>query len=203
MQPWPSPTGAVVVQELEVDGLETDLTRFVVGVKPDDLEHPPKRTATLPVDVLTLHVWNTRAMVRSPDAGPVVFDDVQLAMRPTPGAGRSISLDVGSVSATPETGPLKARLAARASFYGSFDDPHRIAITDLRIENPTIAIRGNGQARMPTLDFNVHVDTTAEIEKVLTLVPNAPRIGGNGHVQLDIDGSPLGVKGELSADVIK
>lgn len=33
VQPWPSPTGALVVQELDVDGLETDLTRFVVGVK--------------------------------------------------------------------------------------------------------------------------------------------------------------------------
>ena len=196
VQPWPSPTGAVVIQDLEVDGLRADVTRFT------DYEAKPSENEKLPIDVLNLHVWNARIRAKTGPLGDVAVDDLQLAMRQARGTMKNLILDIGALSVSPDGRPLHARLSAKASFHGTIDAPQRVTLSNFELSNPTVDIRGNGQARLlPLLDFTLHVDTVAELERALTLVPHAPRIGGQGRVQLDLAGGLTDISATVSADV--
>ncbi len=197
VQPWPSPTGAVIIQALEVDGLRTDVSRFT------NLDTgATKAEAKLPVDVLNLHVWNAHVTATTSALGEVVIDDLQLWMRQSRGAVKNVQVDVGALAVSPDGRPLKAHLSAKATFYGSLDDPQRITLSRFELSNPTVDIHGDGQARLlPLLDFTVHIDTVADLERALTLVPHAPRIGGQGRVQLDLAGGVNEISATVGADV--
>ena len=197
VQPWPSPTGAVIIQALEVDGLRTDVTRLTSL----DTSGTDKKKR-LPVDVLNLHVWNARVSAHTEALGDVMVDDLQLWMRQSRGTVKNVHLEIGTLSVSPDGRPLQARLSAKATFYGSLDDPQRVTLSQFELSNPTVDIHGNGQARLlPMLDFALHIDTVADLERALTLVPHAPRVGGHGRVQLDLAGGLTELSATVTADV--
>ena len=202
VQPWPSVTGAVVVQQLEVDGLVTDLTELEHRFKPDPDDGKKHDLRKLPVDVLELSLWNARLSRQVPELGNVFADDVQLTMRPRHGAARDVALEIAALELTPNKQPVRTHVTAHATLYGSIDAPQRVAVTNVLLDNPRFEVRGNGQAEfLPLPKLSVHIDTIADLERVLALVPRAPALHGNGRVELDLKYDFTSLTAGLVADV--
>jgi translocation and assembly module TamB len=185
--PWPSATGALVIDELELDGLRTSIdVRHLTAPK-----RSTRRELRSPVDVRHLRVTDAEVHVDAPGF-TLDLSKAAAGVRPTANGRRELSLDVESGFLVREgrSSALSARL--RASLTGGLDRPELVELHACQGTWEDTVIGAAGSITLgasPALDLDL--SAAGPLARLHELVPDAPPLGGALQATVHLRGEPI------------
>ena len=203
LQPWPSVTGAIVIESLIVDGLRinADLDELA-----DDLHAPTGRGGSQPkVDIQRLALWNTALDVRS--AGRHLhIDQLDLDWSPAPVGGRRVHLGVSGGAFVQGPVAVQFETTLRGMFRGSLDRPGVLTLDHLVVSLPRTQLWATGAVDLAgTPRLAVHVEASTKLETLAHMFALGLPIAGTFSTQAELRGplDTLAVQGHVRADSLR
>lgn len=181
--PWPSVTGALVVDVLELDGLTargdvSGLERFATS---------PRGELRAPVDLRSLRLWNTELHLRGA-SWQLDAERTDLQMEPAHGR-RELALDVGSAVVTRGGDPVRVEGRVRATLRGSLDRPLGVTVgaAELFVGDARLALSGGATLQgSPSVDLELA--TTLPLARLRDLVAGLPPLEGLARATVRLKG---------------
>lgn len=167
LSPWPSSTGAVVIDRLEVDSLNIDIDILKRVVSKETQPGPPGPS----IDVRHLSLFNSRVRVRTQD-GEWRLTRSDLTLRPAPGGGRQLTWRIRESLTTVAGEPVAFESHGEARLHGSLDRPEGLTVQRARVFVPRMQAKVAGQIRLgeaPMLDLKV--TSTVNLAQVARWAP--------------------------------
>lgn len=191
VQPWPSPSGAVVINHLELDGLRINHAL--------DLSEPPADAPKLdlPIDIRELLVWNARARVDWGE-GVVALQGVDLSLVPDPEGGRRIALEIGRGKVEGGREPIGFETRLQAHLTGSLDQPERLTLKRSKVFLSRVAFEAQGAVQLaPTgappkqhgeqqPPLLLTLEGGADLAELPRLLPQLPPLRGKASLQVEL-----------------
>ncbi len=193
VRPWPSAAGAFVIHNLELDGLRGDID--LRGR--DDLLRPGGNARShMAVDIRELSVWNTFASLRTDDFD-ITIERGDCRMRPSL-AGRQIEVRVGNAILRRDDHPVSFELQTRGLLRGSVDRPERLEIVRglLALRGVTLSATG-GVSLTGSQSLDAVIEAHAPLGLVNQLTTEAPQMGGNAEIRIEVSGSTSAPKSRV------
>lgn len=213
LQPWPSTAGALIVQDLELDGLYLDstlLTEPAAAPAPAPAPRPPPasppapapaRDGALPLDIHRLQLWNTE-LVAELAGRRVHLRGTDFIMTPDRDSGRNMELRVKHGYMTVGERGVGFELALRAGFSGTLDRPEGLELHRATLSLPRVAVHAAGGVRLTgTPRLALELESEAQLTSLMRLLDGAPPMAGDAHLSARIEGPPSRLGAHVRADV--
>ncbi len=204
LQPWPSPSGALVIHHLEVDGLHGKIDLAPALARASAAKDSGAQ-GDIDIDIVTLLLWNTHLVV---DTGHerVTLRGADLALQPARGAGRDLDVAIAQVVIERAERRLALEAALRARLHGSIDRPQSLVI-----ERAYFDTDGAGLGVTGTFGLGEHMqidlvgEAHAPLEVLRAWLPSLPPIDGEASARVEVQGSParLHSKAQLKLGELK
>ena len=167
VQPWPSASMGLVIDLIELDGLNAALTQAqldaLIGPSNPESEteaETSKSSSNLNIELGSVHLWNTRLDIDL-DAFSFRASGLDLSLLPEAWSDHRISIDLksGHLDIAGQSIPLEIRGTTVLS--GSLVEPSNVQLQDLRVFLPRIAVAPRGSISLSEdlsaqLDFQAH-----------------------------------------------
>ncbi|MBI5509351.1 MAG: translocation/assembly module TamB domain-containing protein [Deltaproteobacteria bacterium] len=200
IRPWPSPSGAVVLHRLELDGLRLAL----------DLDAPPPVDAAPPddahdrgrikVDVNELLLFNTSASF-AVAGGTVRLRGLDVEVRPSR-RGRDIAVELDEGVLLKDGVQIGFEAKAKGEMVGSFDRIERLLLSRGVVNLERVALGAHGEVTLgnkPALAFDL--DTRGPASRLNDFFDELPPLGGMTSVTMKIRGTPKAPRLEVALTV--
>ncbi len=207
LSPWPSPSGAVVIEHLRLDGLRADLDldalellrRRGAAAGGADLGEARSPLGDLEIDVLELMLFNLDVVARR-GAQALSLARTDVTMRPDRDGGRDLSLTIGAAQLRDGARHLgfEAHLAGRLD--GSLDRPQALDLTRAEVYLKEVVVRALGVVELedkPGADLQL--ESVINLARLRELWPAAPALEGEARLGAHVSG-PL-ARPEVSYDL--
>ena len=199
VRPWPSPSGAFVIDHLDLDGLTLTLDLRAAALPAEGPGAQIGRAKSrVSIDINELFLFNTAATLET-DAGEVTLHGLDLALRPSRG-GRDIAVDLAEGVLSHAGRRVGFEAKARGRFLGSLDRPEKLTLERAFLNLRELAVGARGEvllAGKPALDLSLAAQ--APLSRLNDFVADLPALGGLVHASIDVRGTPKAP--EVHADV--
>ncbi|MEZ4273114.1 MAG: translocation/assembly module TamB domain-containing protein [Myxococcota bacterium] len=185
LRPWPSTTGALVVQYLDLDGLKGSLE---LG-QTEGIDAP--KSSSLRIDVRQLFVWNANLEFTSPQ-GQLALRKVDLSMQPDDDGGRRIEIDLPDAVAYIDEREIPFEASVRANLLGSTDHYDGLKLEESRFFFEQIKLNATGSidTRRKGMDVALTLNGNASLAHLHSMIPQTPEMAGDAEIKLEINADP-------------
>jgi hypothetical protein len=191
ISPWPSASGALVIDHLRLDGLraDLDLERLIaLSIANRGSDGKSVETTELHVDIHELLIWNLDLVARRGDER-VSLSRTDLTMRPAPDGRRDVDLSIGSAHLESGGKDLGLEAQVHGVLVGSIDRPQTLVLHRAGVFLKEVALRGTGAVRLegaPEIDLQIF--SMLNLARLPELWPTAPVLRGAAKLEAQVIG---------------
>lgn len=198
VRPWPSATGAFVIERLELDGLALDLRVDPALLFTKDSDRAPR------IDIRNLSIRNSSLMAHH-EAHNVTVPQLDLSIEPTTG-GRAVRLDLVGATVRHAERAYKFDSHAQLRVSGTLDRPLAVELETAELSMSGFRILAKGALSLVEGASGdegavLVVESHLQLRRLAALIPEWPAVAGQAYTRVTLrqrPDVPLTTRVELS-----